>query len=169
MGRITEIDILAHKSRSGKLEVSDGIDDEHSYVALINGKFHRGHFHKEWYGFFFMSPGFAHYASGGVQYDPPNDNMSDWQKMWRIDDPTIPAWMSGDAILLLCGLDPIKIRAGEERPMAERVRAHCIRSGCMYCGMTITEASPIEAYLYDSEIPKMPGPDGDLIDEDNDE
>lgn len=77
----------------------------------------------------------------------------------RIDDPTIPKWMSGDVVLMLCGMDPVQIRADEEKmPMAVRQRAHSIKNRCTYRRKTITEESPLEAYLYDSEVPKMPGP-----------
>lgn len=167
--RITEINILSHRVNYCRDEdrILDGVDTKHSYIALIKGKYHRGRFSSVWFGFNFHSPGFAHYGCGCVQYDPPNENGSDWQRLWRIEDPTIPKWMSGDAILMMCGLDPVKIRADEEMPMAIRQRNHSIKHHCVYRGKTIDETSPIEAWLYDSEIPSMPGPYQSDDDEDD--
>ena len=156
MERIVEIDLSKTTTCGGA-----GLEVGPTYIFLKGGTYFKGVFCS-------MPSGHLTHWNGTYmdQYDPPQDRVSDWQRVWRVDDPTIPEWMSGDAALMLCGLDPVKIRADEEMPMAIRRRDMCIKFHCTYRDVLITEASPIEAYLYGSKIPKMPGPyPGDQEDE----
>ena len=156
MSRITEID-LNNTTEEGNEDLCPGP----TYVALINGAFEKGVFGKQWFGLVFH--GTVH-----LQYDPPSENFSPWQRVWRVDDTELTKW-SGDAILMLCGLDPEKITTEGELPYAERRRAYAISHKMTRKGVVIDETTPVEAYFYNPKDIVMPDPKADLLLDDEDD
>lgn len=73
---LTEIDL---RKATGH-ECPGIVAQKHTYLALIDGKFHVGRFTREWYGLNFDAV-----YDAGLQFDAPGENQSDWQRVWRID------------------------------------------------------------------------------------
>ena len=132
------------------------LDDEHVFIILESGIFRACKLQKVWFGW--------NMSCGGRtrQFDPPGTNGCTTQKVWKIEgsagmDPTT-------ALLELSGFPAREIRSADEQNYAETRRAYAIDRGLVHRGKAITEASPIEACLYEPTEPIMP-----IDDEEDDE
>lgn len=138
------------------------IDRDHKYIILQNGKYHCGKMSPVWFGWnFYQSSG----ANGvfGSQFDPPGTNGCNVQKVWIVIEDN--GLHDPEAILMSAGLDPVDIADRDELRYAAEQRKYCIDHRCTYRGVTITEESPINAWLYKPTAEKMPVPDDDEDDD----
>lgn len=136
---LTEIDLAQTTNKGGA-----GLEVGPTYLVLHRGRFHCGTFSTQWYGLNFNG-----IYPAGCQYDPPGTNASDWQKIWRIDNAD-------------------EIAASLELDYAERQRRYAIDHRLESNGQTITEQTPLGAFLYvqNRKVPAMPKRDEDDWDED---
>lgn len=58
------------------------IDTEETYLALIGGEFFVGTFSEQHYGYNFNDG----WGASGHQFDPPGENLSRWQGLWRLEE-----------------------------------------------------------------------------------
>lgn len=143
---LTEIDLSKTTCKGG-----NGLEVGPTYVILYDGKWYKGKFEMQWYGL-----NFCGIYDAGAQYNPPHENYSSYQKMYLVaNDPKLKK-RSADALLIMAGLDPDQIAADEELPYAKRCRDYAIKFHMTNNGQTITEAAPIEAFMYDPKVPAMP-------------
>ena len=56
-----------------------GISFKKTYLCKIGGAFWVGQFTKVWFGLHFTGWGW-----GGIQFDAPGTNSSEWQAVWEI-------------------------------------------------------------------------------------
>lgn len=150
---VKEIDFSGMSERDRRRHPD--IDEKHRYIALIDGFYWigtiRGHnFHDGW-------------GSVGHQFDPPGTNGCYWQKVWKVIDAN--GLRGAESILMGAGLDPVQIAIDDEMNYAQSRRRYCIDHRCTSGGRTITEESPIEAWLYHPTAPMMPPRE----DDDNDD
>ncbi len=131
-----EIDLSETTQKGGA-----GLEVGPTYLVLYGGQFHVGTFDMVWYGLNFRG-----IYDAGAQYDPPGENSSSWQKIWRFNGAE-------------------EISAAEEMAYAISKRRHAIDFKCTSNGQTITEDAPVEAFLYYPEVDAMPKQD-DEDDED---
>jgi hypothetical protein len=129
--KLTEIDLSKTTKNGGA-----GLEVGSTYLCLIGGNFFCGTFGKQWYGLNFNG------WYSGLQYDPPNTNMSMFQRMWRVDNADTIAKES-------------------EMEYAVGCREWAIKNHMTSNGKTIDESTPIEAFLYRPKVSAMPSDDDD--------
>lgn len=133
------------------------IDGDHKYIILKNGKYHCGKMSPVWFGWnFYQTSG---QGMPSAQFDPPGTNGCDVQKVWIVIEDN--GLHDPEAILMSAGLDPVEIADMDELRYANERRQYCIDHKCTHHGVTITEESPIEAWLYKPTAERMPVPDED--------
>ena len=137
MPKLTEIDLTKTTCQGGS-----GLEAGPTYLVMYSGRFYAGEFDMVWYGLNFQG-----IYNAGAQYDPPGENSSSWQKVWRIEDAA-------------------KISAEAEHDYAVAQRRHAIDFHCTSNGQTITEEAPLEAFLYHPTVPAMPRQKSDMDDYD---
>ena len=138
MPKFTEIDLTKTTTKGGP-----GLEVGPTYLVMYDGRFHVGEFDMQWYGL-----NFCGIYDAGAQYDPPGENGSSWQRVWRFENAE-------------------EMAAEAEPAYAESRRRHAIDFHCTSNGQTITEESPIEAFLYHPTVPAMPGQESDTDDYDD--
>lgn len=140
---LTEIDLSKTTTMGG-----DGLEVGPTYLVMYSGRFYAGEFDMQWYGL-----NFREIYDAGAQYDPPGENSSDWQRIWRVENAE-------------------KISSEAEHDYAVSKRRHAIDFHCTSNGQTITEEAPLEAFFYYPEVPCMPPlkeDDDEYYDEDDEE
>lgn len=135
-------------SRNERYKHSE-IDDQHMFILLIDGIFHSGQFSTYLGKFTFRSR-----TMTTTQFDPPYENGCRTQKVWKVIDAN--GLTNPEAILLMAGLDPVSIARDDEENYAYLRREFAILYGMTYNGVRITDESPISAWMYKSNEPKMP-------------
>lgn len=127
MPKFTEIDLSKTTTKGGA-----GLEVGPTYLVMYGGRFYAGIFDMQWYGL-----NFQEIYDAGAQYDPPGENSSDWQRVWRIENAE-------------------EMAAEAEHAYAVSKRRHAIDFHCTSNGQTITEDAPLEAFLYHPEVSAMP-------------
>lgn len=128
---LKEID-LSQTSKDG----GAGLEAGPTYLVLYGGSYYVGSFSTQWYGLNFNG-----IYDAGAQYDPPGNNYSEWQRIWRLDNA-----------------EEIS-RAAEPEYMRSR-RAYAIRH-LVHGGRKIDETAPLEAFAYNPTVPVMPEAEDD--------
>jgi hypothetical protein len=123
---LEEIDLSKTTKHGGA-----GLSVGPTYLVLYCGRFYTGTFGKQWYGLNFNG-----IYDAGAQYDPPGENYSSWQKIWKIKNAGA-------------------IAKAEEKSFMERRRTYAI-GRLKSNGQTITDAAPLEAFAYNPKVPAMP-------------
>lgn len=132
MPKLSEIDLsLTTKEGGAGLEVGP------TYLVMYNGQFYVGDFDKQWYGL-----NFCGIYDAGAQYDPPGENYSSWQRVWRFEN-------AEDMV------------TEAERKYAEQRRRYAIDHKLHSNGQQITEDATTEAFFYVPEVSAMPEQDDD--------
>lgn len=125
--RLTEID-LSKTTRKG----GGGLEVGPQYLVLYDGNLHLISFSEVWFGLT------CHYPPG--QYDPPGENCSRWQRVWKIE-----------------GQD--ELAAQLEPEYAASRKAQAISRGLRIKKQPVTEDTPVEAFNYVPDYSGIPRPE----------
>lgn len=158
---------MPHQSLNGLIEIDldrtnrdggAGLEPGPRYVVLIGGQFHKGWFTRQWYGLNFQGGPW----STGLQYDPPGENCTMWQKVWLIRDPRMNR-KTAQECLRMAGLDPYRVATELEQEYAVARRRMMAETRVSINGVRVTEDMPLEGFTY---VPtwKPPIPDNYNLD-----
>jgi hypothetical protein len=121
-----EINLSLTTSKGGA-----GLEVGPTYLVLYRGAFHIGKFSEQWYGLNFRG-----IYQAGAQYDPPGENYSNWQRIWRITNAE-------------------DLSAEAEPEYKQRRRQYAI-AYLTSNGQRIDESAPLDAFGYHPSCDPMP-------------
>lgn len=131
-----------------------------TYVIMREGEYFAVTLSSVWFGYNMYGRGI------NGQLDVPGTNGCRIQHMWKVIDSA--GLRSGESILESSGIDTVTFSKDSELKFAIDCKNYAISHGLVSNGRKITEESPIEAWMYNSDIPKMERLEIDDDDDDSD-